>query len=428
MNLIGISINHRTASIELREALHLSSDEITELTALLKHSALSSGFILSTCNRTEIFGFTKDGKYNFESLLNPLLSFKKINGLSPENFDKFFSCSAVKHIFKVASGIDSLLIGDSQILGQIKEAFQTSEDLSFIDSLTKRLFDSAVKAGRRAIKETFIGQGAVTISFAAVQVVQKIFSNLDSKTALVIGAGETGELAATHLSEKGIHKLVITNRTLEKAEALARKLNAESIAFENITDNLHLFDIVFSATSSQSFIIGKGSVVQMMKKRRGTPVCLMDIALPRDIDPSVRELENVFYHDIDSLNVIVKQNLKKRESELSKVDKIIIEEMINFFSWYNTLEVIPTIVSVRDFFESIANDELSKIKHKVTEADYEKVEDMTRRLLGRLLHYPTIRLKEIAELGKNPQEVINHSVTVKNLFNLNENSITTDES
>lgn len=419
MNLIGISINHKTAGIELREALHLSLAEITELINQLKKDTLSSGFILSTCNRTELFGFTKDGIVDFQKILDPLLTYKKVDGLTSQNFDKFFSCSAVRHIFKVTSGIDSLIIGDSQILGQAKESFQLADDLNFSDSITKRIFDTAVKVGKRAIKETSIGEGAVTVSFAAVQVVEKIFANLDKKSALVIGAGETGELAATHLIDKSVEKLVIANRTFERAETLAQKLNADVLPFEDIAEHLHEFDIVFSATSAPGYIISIDQVKKMMKKRKGSPVCIMDIALPRDIDPGVRDLDNVFYHDIDSLNIIVKQNVKKRESEVPKVEKIIIEEMVNFFAWYNTLDVVPTIKEIREFFEAIGSDELEKIKHKISDEDYAKVEDMTRRLLGRLLHNPTVKLREIAETGSNPQEVITNSLLVKKLFNLN---------
>lgn len=419
MNLIGISINHRTADINLRETLHLSKDEITELIARLKHAYLSYGFILSTCNRTEIFGFTKDGGIDFQKLLDELLSYKKVGGLNSEHFDKFFSCAAVRHIFKVASGVDSQIIGDGQILGQAKESFQLSDDLNFSDSITRRIFDTAIKVGKRSIKETSIGEGAVTVSFAAVQVVEKIFSSLERKTALVIGAGETGELAATHLRDKGLEKLVISNRTLSRAEELAHKLKTEVLFFEDTADNLHQFDIIFSATSASNFIIRKEDIIKMMKRRKGLPVCIMDLALPRDIDPAVKELDNVFYNDIDSLNIIVNQNLLKRKAEVPKVESIIIEEMVNFFSWYNTLDVVPTIKAVREFFEFIGNDELEKIKNKVTQDDYSKIEDMTRRLLGRLLHNPTIKLKEIAETGKNPQNVAVNSYLLRNLFNLN---------
>lgn len=419
MNIVGISINHRTAPIDIREALHLSPNEITELIASLKENLLSGGFILSTCNRTELFGIQKDGKADFKRMLDALLEFKHIDNLTYDNFEKYFSCSAVKHIFRVTSGIDSQVVGDSQILGQAKESFQLAEDLNFSNSVLKRVFDTAVKVGKRAIKETGIGEGAVTVSFAAVQVVEKIFAVPSTKSALVIGAGEIGKLAAIHLKNLGVNKLAITNRTEAKAKEAADKLDCHVVDFDKYKDHLHEYDIIFSATSAEGYLITKDDIKAVMKKRRGNPVCLMDIALPRDIDPATRDLDNVFYNDIDSLSVIVDQNISKRKDEVPKVEKILIEEMINFFSWYNTLNVVPTIKAMREFFEEIGNDELEKIKNKIDKDDYEKIEDMTRRLLGRLLHNPTMKLREVAETGTNTDEIVVKSMMVKDLFNLN---------
>lgn len=419
MNLVGITINHRTAPIELREALHLSKNEIVDLIPKLKETLFNEGFIISTCNRTEIYGIPKVSKLHYQHIIDFLLENKNISGLKPEHFEKYFSCGAVKHLFKVSTGIDSLVVGDSQILGQVKEAFEISEDMNFSGSVLRRVFDVAVKVGKRAIRETEIGEGAVTVSYAAVQVVEKIFASLDKKKALVIGAGETGELAAIHLKDRGVGEIAIANRTLSRAEKLAEKIHGEIIPFSQLKDHLHHFDIIISATSSNELIITKDDIKQMMKKRKGLPVVIMDIAIPRDIDPGSQEIDNVFYHDIDSLEVIVKQNMKKREKEIPKVESIVMEELVSFFSWYNTLEVVPTIKRVREFFEDIRKDELEKIKHKVTDDDYAKLEDMTRRMIGRLLHNPTIKLREIAEQGTNIQEVETHSVILKELFGLN---------
>lgn len=418
MNLFGISINHKTASIEIREALHLNKDEISGFINYLKNSIFQEGFILSTCNRTEVFGIPDKFAVHYKEIENHLLSYKPINNVTHTNFNIYYSCNAVKHIFRVASGIDSLMIGDSQILGQVKEAFEIAEENDFVGPVLKRLFDTTLKLGKRAIKETLIGEGAVTVSYASVQIIEKIFATLENKSALIIGAGETGELAAIHLKDRGIGEIAISNRTLERAENLADKVGGEIIQFKHIAENLHRFDIIISATSSENYILNFKEVSNAIKKRRGTPVCIMDIAVPRDIDPKVRELENVFYHDMDSLQVIVKQNLKKREKEIPKVEAIIDEEMNSFFSWYNTLEVVPTIKRVRDFFEEIRQDELKKIKHKVTEEDFEKLDDMTRRMIGRILHNPTIKLREIAESGTNVQEVTTHSMVLKELFGL----------
>lgn len=420
MNIAGISLNHKTSSIEVREALHLSKDEIFSFIPRLKQDIMEEGFVLSTCNRTEIFGFFKDGSIDVNPIIKALIEFKPINGVHEDNFKKYFSCGALKHIYSVSAGIDSLIIGDSQILGQLKESFEISEEINFSGSLLKKFFDSAIRVGKRSIRDTSIGEGAVSISYAAVQVVEKIFANLVKKSALIIGAGETGELAAVHLRDKGVGRIAISNRTLERAEKLANKINGEIIPYQVLKDHIHNYDIIISATSAQNLILSKDDISAAMKKRRGAPICIVDIAMPRDIDPEVKIIDNVFYNDIDSLKIIVDQNLQKRINQIPAVENIIMEEMIGFIGWYNALEVIPTIKSVRDFFESIRTDELEKIKHKVSDEDYNKLEDMTRRMIGRILHNPTIKLRSLAESGINYQETANYSFILKELFDIDQ--------
>ncbi len=422
MNLVGISLNHKTSPLELREALHLNREEIISLINRIKSGNFSEGVVISTCNRTELFGFPKDGTIDSDFLIQQLIEFKPVAGIKPEHFNRFFSCGAIKHLFSVASGIDSMVLGDSQILGQVKDAFEISSDLNFSGSISSRIFDTAIKVGRRAIKETTIGEGAVTVSYAAVQVVEKIFANLNKKSALVIGAGETGELAAIHLHDKGIGKIAISNRTISKAEELAAKVHGEIIPFQFLKEHIYNFDIIISATSSENLILTADEIRSAVKKRRGAMMVIMDIAVPRDIDAATREIDGVFYHDMDSLKVIVDQNMQKRREQIPLVEKIIIEEMINFYSWYNALDVVPTIKAMRNFFDDIRMDELNKLKHKISEEDYSKVEDMTKRMIGRLLHNPTVKLREYAETGDNSKEVTTNSLILKELFKLGNNS------
>lgn len=418
MNLAGISLNHKTAPIELREALHLSREEITEFIPRLKKEHLDGGFVISTCNRTEIFGFLKNSSIDIAPIINSLIEFKPVSGIKPQNFNRFYSCSAMKHVYAVATGIDSLIVGDSQILGQVKESFEISEELNFADSLLKKFFDSTIRVGKRAIRETSIGEGAVSISYAAVQVVEKIFSNLNRKSALVIGAGETGDLAAVHLRDKGVGKIAISNRTIERAEKLAEKIHGEIVPFQFLKEQIHNFDIIISATSSDNLILTQSDIQSAVKKRKGAPICIVDIALPRDIDPEVKKIDSVFYNDIDSLKIIVDQNIQRRINQIPEVEKIIMEELVGFVGWYNTLEVIPTIKAVRDFFETIRTDEIEKIKHKVSDEDFAKLDDMTRRMIGRILHNPTIKLRSLAESGINYQELANYSLILKELFDI----------
>lgn len=419
MNLIGISINHRTSPIEIREGVHLGIDESKEFISILKTNVLKEGFVLSTCNRTEIFGFPLNSSISHKSIYEELIKFKNVKGLQKEHVERFDSSKSLNHIAKVASGIDSLIIGDSQILSQCKESFRSAVDEGFANTLSKRVFDFAARVGKRSIKETLISQGAVTVSYAAIQIIEKIFADLTKKEALIIGAGETSELAAIHLNSRNIGKISITNRTLEKAGLLAKKISGSKIPFDEFRDHLHKFDIIISATSAKDFIVCYDDLKAAISKRKGTPIFIMDIAIPRDIDPKVKKIDNIFYNDIDSLNIIVDQNLKKRKQEIPKVEVIISEEINNIYSWYNTLGIVPAIKSLRSFFEEIEIDELNKIKNKVSEEDYLKLKDMAKRLIGRILHNPTVKLRELAESGDNMDLASEYTNSLKYLFDLN---------
>lgn len=397
MNLLGISINHRTAPVDLREALHLSEEEIRNLIQQAKDKFLSEGIIISTCNRTEIYAIPKQNGITHHDLQNLIINFKSAAKVSEENFQKFISRDSVEHLFRVATGIDSLLIGDNQIFKQVKDSFVISEEMNFAGFLIKRLMDTTVRVGKRAINETAISQGAVTVSYAAVQLVEKIFANLSKKSALVIGTGETGEIAAKHLRDRGIGRLALTNRTFEKAEKLATELNTAVFPFNTFKDHLHKFDIIISATSSESIILTKEDIEKAMKKRNYDSMVIMDIAVPRDVDPACIDIDYVFYHDIDSLNVIVQQNLAKRRNEIPKVEKIIQEELNSFFDWYNSLQVAPTIKNLRDYFESVRAEEVGKNINKFSEEDREKLEIITKRIINKILHHPTVELKKLSD-------------------------------
>ena len=422
MNILAISINHRTAPVELREALHLNSDEIKSLIHHAKEELFSEGLIISTCNRTELYGIPKEQKLDVLDIQNFIFNYKNNKDVKPENFQTFASAEAIRHLFRLISGIDSLLIGDNQIYHQVKESFLTSEEMQFAGALMKRVFDAATKTGKRAISETGISEGAVTVSYAAVQLIEKIFSNLSKKTALIIGAGESGELAAKHLRDRGIGRLVITNRTLERAEKIARALDSESISFGTFKEKLHEFDIILSATSSENLILTKEEIKNSMKKRNYSSMVIMDIAIPRDIDPSAKEIDYVFYHDIDSLNIIVEQNLSKRKFEIPRVEKIINEEIEAFISWYNSLEIAPTIKDLRDYFESIRAEEVGKNKNRFSSEDQEKVEIITKRIINKILHQPTVELKKINELGTTPEETAVKVSVLRDIFGINNNN------
>lgn len=404
MNLLAVSINHRTAPVELREEVFFNKEESNLLIDSLMNTIFSEGLVLSTCNRTEIYGIPINPDLTHRQIQKSINEIKPARDLTPDNFQNFTSREAVKQLFKVASGIDSLLVGDNQIFKQVKDSFQLSNEKQFSGFMTKRLFDCTIQTGKRALTETQISDGAVTVSYAAVQLIEKIFSNLNKKSALVVGAGETGELAAKHLIDKSIGKLSVSNRTQERAEQLASKLNADVISFRDYKQALHNYDIVVSATSSPGILISKDEIENTLKMRSYEPMVLMDIALPRDIDPGTKKIEYVFYHDIDSLNIIVEQNLKRRRDEIPKVERIVEEELTNFYEWYNSLQAAPTIKRLRDLFEEIRRGEVEKNINRFSSEDKEKLEIVTKKIINKILHYPTVELKKnndkVSGIGK----------------------------
>lgn len=418
MNLSAISINHHSASVDLREALHLSEEEIAELVAKIKGNVFSEGLVISTCNRTEIYGFPVNDKVLLPDIQKILAEHKSVKNISTENFQTFHSFSAIEHLFRVATGIDSMLTGDNQIFKQVKDSFQLAEDLSFTGVISKRIFDAAIKTGKRAINETLISEGAVTVSYAAVQLIEKIFSNLSKKSALVIGAGETGEIAAKHLRDRGIGRLSITNRTIERAEKVGSLLNAKILPFSKFKDYIHDFDIIISATSAPELILSKTDIESAMKHRNYSAMVLMDIAVPRDIDPASKKIEYVFYHDIDSLNIIVEQNLAKRREEIPKVEKIILEELDALMNWYHSLEAGPTIKSLRDYFEAVRAEEVGKNKNRFSDDDQEKLDIITKRIINKILHQPMVELKKLSDNDSGSNEMTARISILREIFGI----------
>jgi glutamyl-tRNA reductase len=416
MNLLALCINHHSAPVDVRESVFLQNDETRKFINSIKGNLLKEGLVLSTCNRTEIYGLPADPNITSQDLQKFLLDYKS-KELNGEFFQHYISRSALEHLFSVAAGIDSLLIGDNQIFKQVKESFEVADEMHFTGFLMKRVFDAAIRVGKRSITETAIGEGAVTVSFAGVQLIEKIFSTLNKKSALVIGTGETGEIAAKHLRDRGIGRLALTNRTFEKAEKLANELNTAVFPFDSFKEHLHKFDIIISATSSEGLIISRADIENAMKKRNYASMILMDIAIPRDIDPASSKIDYVFYHDIDSLNIIVEQNLEKRKAEIPKVKSIIDEEITNFLNWYNSLEAAPTIKTLRDHFEAVRSEEVEKNINKFSESDREKIDIVTKRIINKLLHHPTVELKKNVEGGNNDESAMKVSI-IRELFGI----------
>ncbi|MCX7762732.1 MAG: glutamyl-tRNA reductase [Candidatus Kryptonium sp.] len=418
MDLLLVGLNHKTAGVEVREKLYYTLEETKEILPEIVHLFLKEGVLLSTCNRTELYGVLKSDEVKPEQIINFLISKKEAYQIV--DYSHFYimrSYDAVRHLLEVASGIDSMLIGDVQILGQVKDAYEVAVKCGVVGTLLHQVFHTAFRAGKRAKSETSISEGAVSISYAAVELAEKIFADLSKKKGMLIGAGETAELTAKHLSSHGMSELYIANRTIERAQKLAEQFNGKVITLEEITDKLSEVDIVVSSVAVSDYILTFSQVKNAMSKRGNRPILIIDIGVPRNVEPSVKEIENVFLEDIDSLESIAKANYERRLSEIPKVQRIIDEELKNFIKWYESYQVAPTIKLLRERFEEIRQLEIEKYRNKFSPEDFQKVDALTRSLVNKLLHTPTVSIRESSN-GKPESERIKFIQFVRELFGL----------
>ena len=425
MNIVTIGINHRTAPLEVREKLWFSAEEMRTTLPLIRERWFSECFMVSTCNRTEIYGIPSISNGNLpavESLGQFLIDAKSAEGhVSRNHLYSLHSASAVNHLFRVASGIDSMVVGDVQILSQLKEGFNLAQEKKTIGIFLNRLVQSAYRVGKRVRTESRIGEGAISISYAAVELASKIFENLSKKSALLVGAGETGELTARHLTGKGIGKLLITNRTRSKAQDLIASLGGSVADFDQLTNTMTEVDIVITSVESPQPIVTASQLSDVMKRRSNKPLFIIDIGVPRNVEPSANAIENLFLHDLDALLGIVDQNLEKRKSEIPTVNAIILEELKEFYAWYSSLEVNPTIADLHAHFEQIRQGEIAKHVNRFSSAnDKELLELVTKRIVHKLLHVPTTMLKNGHE---EPDEVKRKRIHIlRTLFGLNKDA------
>ncbi len=421
MNLRSIGISHTSASVETREKMWMSPDEIREALKQLHTKFFDECMIVSTCNRTEVYGIPPQPGVNDLDLKQFLIGLKGATGLvAPDHFYTNDSGEAVNHLFQVAAGIDSMVIGDIQILGQVKEAFQLAQEMDRLGPVLNRLMQATLHLGKRVRTETSICEGAVSVSYAAVELASKIFEDLSRKSVLMIGAGETGELAAKHLAGKGIGDIRIANRTRAKAEALAAQLGGSAVDYEHLVDALRTADIVITSVTSPSYIVGPAEVHKVMKMRSNNPLFIIDIGVPRNVDPSCGKIENVFLYDLDSLSAVVDGNLKLRKAEIPRVMEIIRDETDAFFRWYNALQVGPTIHDLREALETIRREEVEKNINRFASQDRELLEMVTRRILNKLLHNPVTLLRQGAENGDGDSETLRRTKALRDLFGISD--------
>lgn len=401
MNLFVIGINHRTAPLDIRETMWFSAEEKRQVLRHCVQNYFSECFVISTCNRTELYGIIDEKQFPQKALSSQLqevkdyfVRFKNINSLiKDENLYTLTAVSAIKHLFRVSAGIDSMVVGDVQILGQIKDDFQLAIEEHTAGTMMHKLLQSALHLGKRVRTETSLMEGAVSVSYAAVELANKIFNDFENRKALLIGAGETGELTAKHLAGRGIGELFITNRTKQKAEELASTIGGTVVDFENFQSMISKVDIIISSVTSTEYILTASHIKNVLKQRHHSPLFIFDIGVPRNIDPQANDIDNVFLNDMDSLSEIVNQNIHKRQSELPRVNAIILEEMKNIHQWFRSLQVGPTIVDLRNHFEHVRQEEVSEHINRFSEHDKELIELVTKRIVNKLLHHPTITLR-----------------------------------
>ncbi len=425
MLIYAAGVNHRTAPVEVRERLHLSSEEIADFLASYGKQHFRETAILSTCNRTELYALSDEHHIDGNFLIDVLRELRPNQSLKDEHFFQFFTCGAVSHLYKVAASIDSQVLGDVQILGQVKDAFELASKTGSIGNVFHHMFTGALHAGKRILTETTLGIGAVSISFAAVELARKIFSDLPRKRALIIGAGETSVLDDRHLVSKGIDHINITNRKRENALPFAEEFKARMLPFDEFRSSIADFDIIVSATASPDTVLRHADIASAMKKRQSRPLLILDLAVPRDVDPAVNDIANVFLKDLDSIQGIVDKNLETRQKEIPKVETIVTEEVVSFFLWYNALGATPTIQQLREKFEGIRQAEFDLFRNKIDDNAHEAVEMLTKRIVNKLLHPTLVSMKKPAE---DSSELDNRIQLVRDLFDLGEINDSGDQS
>ena len=398
MHLFLLGVSHRTAPVEVRERLDFATRGLDHaLAALDARRAAAEVVVVSTCNRAELYVACDEAASAREQLVDFLCRYHEVErpAIEPHLYEKL-DRAAADHLFRVASGLDSLVVGEPQILGQVKEAYSAAAGKRTVGPVLNKLFPWAFTVGKRVRTETGLSEGAVSVSFAATSLAKKIFGELKGRAVLVIGAGEMGKLTAQHLKAQGVERLLITSRTFAHAAALAESIGGKPLPWEEMNGALDAADIVITATGAALPIVGRREVDAVMRQRRNRPLFVIDIALPRDVDPAVGELESVFLYTIDDLQAIVDENLSRRAAEVERAEAIVGDEVRKFEAWLTARVAIPTVVALRQRFESIRRSELERLQFKLAGLPPDaraRVEDITRLLVEKLLITPTEQLK-----------------------------------
>ena len=448
MSLITLGINHKTAPLDLRERLAFTPQTLPEaLVSLKKLDNVLEVSILSTCNRTELYCVTSDcvtsdandsagnapsdkssieNNTNFhQTLINWLSKFHGVELSQIQQHLYHYSHEAtIRHAMEVASGLDSMILGEPQIAGQMKDAYALANKHGTIGQLLGQLFQRAFSVSKQVRTDTDIGSSPVSVAFAAVSLAKQIFGDLKQTTVLLVGAGETIELTTRHLHSQGVRKIIIANRSVERAQKLADEFGGEAIGLQHISEHLHRCDIVISSTASPLPIIGKGTVERALKERKYQPIFMVDLAVPRDIEPEVNQLDDVYLYSVDDLQSVIEENMENRQQAAQQAHEIIDTQVSHFLEWQRSLDAVDVIAQIRQHTQNISEEVLNKAKKQLaTGQDVEQVLDfLAHTLTNKFLHQPSIQLRQASKENRDDILAIAQNLFLdKNINNKKEN-------
>ena len=419
MSLLLVGLSHKTAPVDVRERLHFPDSRLQEaLQQLTSQSPIAESLILSTCNRTEVLAHSADAQRGVVLVKHFISDFHQQpkDLIHPYLYDLTHS-DVVRHVFRVASSLDSMVLGEPQILGQFKSAFSLARSAGSVGNALSPLIHRAISVAKRVRSETAISNSAVSVSYAAVELAKKIFGHLTGRTVLLLGAGKMSELAAKHLISQGITKLLVWNRTYQRALNLATILQGEAIPPEELFRHIERADILICSTGSPGVILKKSDGQRLIQLRKNRPVFIIDIAVPRDVDPELNRLDNIFLYDIDDLQHVVDANLKHRQKEAQFAEGIIHEEVQSYINQSRGLDVAPAIVTLRQHWDSIRQEELAKNRKKLGNLTAEQeaaLDQLTQGLMNKILHGPISEIKSLGQDSSAEQKI----KTIKRMLGL----------
>ncbi len=417
MAIVVFGLNHRTAPVAVRERIFFQKGELVRAMRELNNVAeVSESVILSTCNRTEIYCLLLEASY---TRANEWLCYRM--GMSTAELKPYlfalFETEAVRHLLRVACGLDSMILGEPQILGQLKSAYQIARDAGTVDSFLSRLFEHAFTVAKQVRTDTAIGDSPVSVAFAAVRLAEQIFGDLSNQTALLIGAGETIELVASHLHDKRLSRVIVANRSLDRAQAIASQYRGYAISLSDLPVHLAEADIVVSSTGSSLPILGKGAVERALRQRRHRPVFLVDLAVPRDIEAEISELQDVYLYTVDDLENVIQENLRSRQFAARQAEEIVVSQVHQYMDWVKSLDAVSTICDLRQKASLLRDEAMAKARRQLARGDTpaEVLENLANILTNKLVHLPSVKLREASAQGRG--EVLQ---AARELFELDE--------